>query len=193
MAGPLQNRIVGTVIIGALAIIILPDLLSGKNYQPDDDFHVTPLRPEVALDIRDAQFPQDFDERVERTQPTYEGDVIDAPELREARIGSAVEESPTSRSNASDEVATADPVTGDAFTIQLGAFRNADRVQELVRSLRSEGFQAYTRTQPSSSGEALTLLMVGPDLSEQKLREQLPKLKEKTGLDGRIVSYKPVP
>nr|WP_228517962.1 SPOR domain-containing protein [Aliidiomarina indica] len=145
------------------------------------------------MDIRDAQFPDDFNDRVTRTEPTYEGDIIDAPELREAQIGAnSVEPAQPADESPTETPATA-ALTGDAYTIQLGAFRNAASVQDLVRSLRAEGFQAYARTQPSSSGEPLTLLMVGPELSEQRLREQLPKLKELTGLDGTIRSYQPVP
>lgn len=181
MASALQNRIVGTAIVFALAIIILPDLLSGKNYTPEDDFQVSPLRPVSESTIHYPEFPNDFSER-SAPQPRM---VIDEEEFlvhepQEGQINPPV---------VANNVATAE--LNEGWVIQLGAFRNHDRVAELVQQLRSEGYPAYSRNVTNSSGEALTLLMVGPDVNAAKLQEQLADLREISGLSGRVVEYRP--
>lgn len=202
MASPLQNRIVGTVIVLALAVIILPDLLTGKNYQPEEDFQVSPLRPEVDMRMQLPEFPENFDELTERSDSAYEGDVVEDQPLREVAeatlgegsgsgsgsgAGTTSATSTTNATNASPEPA----IDGDAWAIQLGAFRNAERVAELVADLRSQGFAAYSRVVRNSRGESLTLLLVGPDINRERLEAQIPRLQEATQLQGRIVEYEP--
>lgn len=49
MASQLQNRIVGSVILIALAVIILPELFDGKPQQKQESFEAIPLQPEVEV------------------------------------------------------------------------------------------------------------------------------------------------
>jgi len=195
VASALQNRIVGTVIVIALAVIILPDLLAGKNYQFDNDIQVSPLRPELNTAPEQAEFPDDFDTLTERQLLTYNGDVTDA-EPQEAILESTAQnrvEAPTITATASEEDASPTPaeLSGDAWAIQLGAFRNADRVAELVATLRAEGHPAYSRLVRNSQGQSLTLLLVGPDIDRSRLEQKIPELKQVVGLDGRLVEYQP--
>ena len=46
LASPLQNRLVGTLILVALAVIIIPEVLDGKKEQPVDPIETIPLKPE---------------------------------------------------------------------------------------------------------------------------------------------------
>ncbi len=45
MASKFQNRLVGTVILVALGVIILPGLLDGKKKHYEDEFASIPLVP----------------------------------------------------------------------------------------------------------------------------------------------------
>ncbi|MCH8501419.1 MAG: SPOR domain-containing protein [Aliidiomarina sp.] len=195
MASALQNRIVGTVIVIALAVIILPDLLAGKNYQFDNDIQVSPLRPDLNTVPERAEFPDDFDALTERQLLTYDGEVTDA-EPQEARLEATAQnrvETPRTIEPVIEENtgSAAEEVSGDAWAIQLGAFRNADRVAELVATLRAEGHPAYSRLVRNSQGQSLTLLLVGPDIDRSRLEQKIPELKQIVSLDGRIVEYQP--
>lgn len=195
MASALQNRIVGTVIVIALAVIILPDLLAGKNYQFDNDLQVSPLRPELNTAPERAEFPDNFDALTERQLLTYDGEVTDA-EPQEAMLNTTAEnrvEAPMIPTPVSEETTDTShaAVSGDAWAIQLGAFRNADRVAELVATLRAEGHPAYSRLVRNSQGQSLTLLLVGPDIDRSRLEQKIPELKQVVGLDGRLVEYQP--
>lgn len=180
-SSPLQNRLVGTVIVVALAVIILPDLFSNAGQLPNDDFQVTPLRPSVEQQMQSPSFPADFSV----TGPTS-NDVIAVP-IIEDQI-EVRELAPTVVLGADE----AEPIAqaGDRWVIQLGAFRNVGRVNDLITKLRAEGFQADSRVLRRPEGQ-LHLLLVGPDLNEQALTSQLGRLKELTELEGKVVPYRP--
>ena len=172
MASPLQNRIVGTAILIALAVIFLPDLLDGEKVSRDDNLETIPLRPALTVEQAAADFPEDFEQRVTQAQPRP----VTEEEFNAPR-------EPVS-------VTVGDSAEAPAWVVRLGAFRNAENVQRLVRTLRDNGFNAYSRSMQSDNGE-LRVLFVGPDLNPEVLREQLGELKELTGLDGQVVLYQP--
>lgn len=187
MASALQNRIIGTLIVFALAVIILPDLLSGKNYVPEEDFQVSPLRPASESTIQYPDFPSDFRERSERNAIIIDEDAFGVPEPQEASVANTS----SSAQAAASESSSSSQELSEGWVVQLGAFRNAERVAEIVSQLRSAGFPAYSRKTLNSSGDTLTLLMVGPDVDAEKLQRQLAELQELSGLSGRVVEYRP--
>lgn len=170
MASSLQNRIVGTAILIALAVIFLPDLLDGQKVTRDDDTETIPLRPELTVEQAAPEFPSDFDQRIEEAQPQEAQEFVAIPEPLTGTL-------------------TNNPET-PAWVVRLGAFRNTENAQRLVTNLREQGFNAYLRSQPSQDGE-LRILYVGPDLNAAILEQQLPELKALTELDGQIVPYQP--
>ena len=185
MASALQNRIIGTLIVFALAVIILPDLLSGKNYVPEEDFQVSPLRPASESEIQYPDFPSDFRERSERNAIVIDEDSFQVQEPQEASVASESNSAPETASDSSPQELS------EGWVIQLGAFRNAERVAEIVTELRGAGYPAYSRKALNSSGDTLTLLMVGPDVDADKLQRQLAELQQLSGLSGRVVEYRP--
>lgn len=78
---------------------------------------------------------------------------------------------------------------GQAYVIQLGALRNAQRVSEVVSQLRSEGFKAYSLPATPVQGQ-INRILVGPDASKSHLQSQIASLKAKTGLFGVVMPYR---
>ncbi|WP_157982779.1 SPOR domain-containing protein [Aliidiomarina minuta] len=187
MASPLQNRIVGTVIIVALAVIFLPDLLDGNKIQRDDELETIPLRPELSTEQQRAQFPEDFEQQIAAAEPAEEALTAVDEESAEPEEFSSPREPVAGRLPQADESNGA-----PAWVIRLGAFRNAENVNRLVEELQEAGFSAYSRSTRNQSGE-LNILLVGPDLDAEALRAQLTELQEITGLEGQVVRYQPTP
>ncbi|WP_157980687.1 SPOR domain-containing protein [Aliidiomarina taiwanensis] len=182
MAGsPLQNRVVGTVCVVALAVIILPDLFGNAGQAQRDDFQVTPLSPTIDSHMQSPDFPRDFATTARTQRNSIAVPIIDAEE-----------DSTGSEPSEQQEVFAEDLDTpsGDRWVIQLGAFRNADSVEELLAKLRDAGFAADSRVVRRTDG-ALHLLFVGPDLNKETLNAQLEELKELTALEGKVVPYQP--
>lgn len=79
---------------------------------------------------------------------------------------------------------------GRAYVVQLGALKNADKVNEIIATLRLSGYQVYTiPSKPTTSG--ITRIYVGPDISKQKLQSQLAELHQLSGLKGQVKDYQP--
>ncbi|WP_077340674.1 SPOR domain-containing protein [Pseudocolwellia agarivorans] len=57
MSTPFQNRIVGTVIVAAVAIIFLPDLLDGNKKKYNAEFENIPQAPKIDLNVPAKSFP----------------------------------------------------------------------------------------------------------------------------------------
>lgn len=181
-SSPLQNRVVGTVCVVALAVIILPDLFGNAGQTQQDDFQVTPLSPTIDSQMQSPDFPSDFSTVSANTNNTIVVPIIDA--MEDDAAGNEQIENHES-GDAPDSAAAS-----DRWVIQLGAFRNAEAVEQLLNTLRQAGFAADSRVLRRSEGP-LHLVLVGPHLNKEVLNSQLSELKELTQLNGKVVPYQP--
>nr|WP_241427319.1 cell division protein DedD [Lelliottia amnigena] len=78
--------------------------------------------------------------------------------------------------------------TGKAYVVQLGALKNADKVNEVVGKLRGAGYRVYTSPSTPVQGK-ITRILVGPDASKDKLKGSLGELKQISGLSGVVMNY----
>ncbi|MDO2947726.1 SPOR domain-containing protein [Aeromonas simiae] len=77
-----------------------------------------------------------------------------------------------------------------SWIIQLGAFKNVDSVNSIVAKLRAAGYPAHSVPRTPRQGE-LNRVVVGPDVSRDKLQGMLPRLNQLTALSGSVVAYNP--
>ncbi|CAI9397858.1 MULTISPECIES: cell division protein DedD [Citrobacter] len=228
MASKFQNRLVGTIVLVALGVIVLPGLLDGQKKHYQDEFAAIPLVPKpgdrdepdmmpAATQALPTQPPEGAAEEVRA------GDAA-APSLDPSRYASAnspeldttpapVEqpkpkpvEKPKPQPKPQPTVdATPAPVptpapkpaveekpapTGKAYVVQLGALKNADKVNEIVGKLRGAGFRVYTSPSTPVQGK-ITRILVGPDASRDKLKGSLGELQQISGLSGVVMGYSP--
>ena len=224
MASKFQNRLVGTIVLVALGVIVLPGLLDGQKKHYQDEFAAIPLVPKpgdrdepdmmpAATQALPTQPPEGAAEEVRA------GDAA-APSLDPSRYASAnnpeldstpapVEQpkpKPVEKPKPKPPVeATPAPVpapapkpaaeekpagTGKAYVVQLGALKNADKVNEIVGKLRAAGFRVYTSPSTPVQGK-ITRILVGPDASRDKLKGSLGELQQISGLSGVVMGYSP--
>lgn len=267
MASKFQNRLVGTIVLVALGVIILPGLLDGQKKHYQEDFAAIPLVPKpgdrdepdmlpAATQALPAQPPEGAAEEVKAgnaAAPSLsssrlatngnnfddtqaQGPVIapkppatppaagDKPAAAQSSAPGKTASAPDKTSSSPtdnkappapkslDKLAPPTPVTvqaapaktqppaakpaaiplptGRAYVVQLGALRNADKANEIVSRLRSAGYKAYTSPSTPVQGQ-ITRIMVGPDVSRDKLKDQLGELHQLTGLSGVVMGYSP--
>ncbi|EFQ4699607.1 cell division protein DedD [Salmonella enterica] len=237
MASKFQNRLVGTIVLVALGVIVLPGLLDGQKKHYQDEFAAIPLVPKpgdrdepdmmpAATQALPTQPPEGAAEEVRA------GDAA-APSLDPSRMASnnveldpipvetpkpkpqpkpqqpvvvastptpapkpAADDKPAPKPAADDKPApkpAADDKpapTGKAYVVQLGALKNADKVNEIVGKLRSAGFRVYTSPSTPVQGK-ITRILVGPDASKDKMKGSLGELKQISGLSGVVMGYSP--
>lgn len=205
MNSALQNRLVGTVIIVALAVIFLPDLLDGKKQTKQDIQVSIPKVPEVLS----MQQPSEVDIEALNQQAQItasielETAVDDEPstELESSRPTMSI---PTTNNASSElnmqpqnpnaslanqtQILIADPQDSAGWVVQLGSFRHQKNVRELINVLEKSGYRTFSRPVQTPSGE-LTKVFVGPEIEQEKLKMALPHLNEITKLKGRLTPF----
>lgn len=247
MASKFQNRLVGTVILVALGVIILPGLLDGKKKHYEDEFAAIPLVPKAG-DVEENDVVPPVSQPLPAQPPEGAGALVEQQAANEAAAQQAVRQpmqqptlvtppvetrpqptpppkpkpvevkpkpvpqpkpvevkpvvKPETRPEPKPEptpVPKPEPApvqkpaeekapAGQAYVVQLGALKNAAKVNEVVASLRLSGYRAFTVPSTPVQGQ-ITRIYVGPDASKQKLQSSLSALNSISGLSGQVKPY----
>jgi DedD protein len=198
-----KQRIVGTVVLLALALIFLPIIFDGEgSYQVPVSSRIppapvisilpepTPSRPVIVGDVRSVA--ADVATTVSLTDETDDA-VIEA-------IDDAIEASTAEPEASSVEISESEPIFSrevpqlddsglpQGWVVRLGSFSDAENASNLVTRLQAAGYKAYTRAIPSDQG-TLTGVFVGPWLERGQVNEYQQKLQEEFSLAGLVVRY----
>ncbi len=223
MASKFQNRLMGTIVLVALGVIVLPGLLDGQKKHYQDEFAAIPLVPKpgdrdepdmlpAATQALPAQPPEGAAEEVRAgnaAAPSLDASRLAAnnPEIDDvpqpvvtAKPKPVEKPKPQTRDTAQQQAATTPPPkqaeeekpapTGKAYVVQLGALKNADKVNEVTAKLRGAGYRVFTIPGTPVQGK-ITRILVGPDASKDKLKGSLGELKQISGLSGVVMGYTP--
>lgn len=208
MSTPFQNRLVGTIIVAAVAIIFLPDVLDGDKKTYQDNFETIPKAPQVDFPPANKAFPQQKLSKLPKEVISDDvaldgGGALDASKaLTEKGITvSTLDKEPSFTADSTqaatkktlDLVAKKVPSTAvpkQAWVIQLGSFRHQNNVDDLVSKLKKEGYTAFTKPIKTKNGK-LTKVFVGPELIKSSLEEKLPALKKLTNVQGKVARFYP--
>ena len=106
-------------------------------------------------------------------------------EAERAALKSPSSVSNTTSNSAPKAVSTA--AHSGSWIIQVGVFSNAENAQALAAKLRSAGYAASAQR----SGQ-LTRVMVGPDVSKEKLQSMLSNINRVGGTSARVITYSAV-
>ena len=209
MSTPFQNRLVGTMIVAAVAIIFLPDVLDGDKKTYQEEFDKIPRAPKVDFKPQGQQFPDDKldslskeeivdelaldDESSETSDNVDNANGIDQSKvetLDKAKTLASVKSDDKETQPVAKKVMPAKAVPQQAWAIQLGSFRHKKNVDELVSKLESAGYTAFTKPIKTKSG-TLTKVFVGPELIKSSLEKKIPALKKLTNVQGKVARYTP--
>ncbi|NHB97670.1 cell division protein DedD [Photorhabdus stackebrandtii] len=225
MASKFQNRLVGTIVLVALGVIVLPALLDGNKKYNEDKFASIPLVPKpgdeqeiesipplnspiLSMPLEDeteALLPETLEQpeiplvtapssTALIAPPAVQPEVKPQPQIKPEQkpdIKQTVPAKPEIKPEPKPEVKPVEKAPqGQAYIVQLGALKNAGKVDEIVARLRLSGYQVYTVPSSPVNGQ-LTRIYVGPNASKQQLDSALSELKSLTGLQGQVRSYRP--
>lgn len=208
MSTPFQNRLVGTIIVAAVAIIFLPDVLDGDKKTYQDNFETIPEAPQIDFPKADKTFPKENltklpQEKVSDERAIDETGSIDTSKLlseNDVTVSTLAKETDFSAPNSKKTVEKigsgkinnlpSKAVKKQAWVIQLGSFRHQNNVDELVNKLNSNGYTAFTKPIKTKNGK-LTKVFVGPELIKSSLEKKLPALKKLTNVQGKVARFNP--
>lgn len=194
-----KQRIVGTVVLLALALIFLPIIFDGEgSYQTQVSSRI-PETPIISILSEPTQ-----------SRPVMVGNV-ETIEPEVATTVSLIEEVAELVEEPSVAIATAEPISDVEITesapifsrevlqlsdaglpqgwvVRLGSFSDSENASNLVTRLQDAGYKAYSRVMRSSQ-ESLTGVFVGPWLDRGQVNEYQQKLQEEFSLVGLVVRY----
>lgn len=208
LSTPFQNRLVGTIIVAAVAIIVLPDILDGDKKTYQDNFETIPTAPEVDFPAANKAFPKENltklpQEKIYSETALDETSSIDTSKLLKEKgiaVSTLVKEPDFSTTKNKAVIEKTQPkeikklpskaVPKQAWAIQLGSFRHQNNVDDLVNKLKSNGYTAFTKPIKTKNGK-LTKVFVGPELIKSSLEKKLPGLKKLTNVQGKVARFTP--
>jgi len=213
LSTPFQNRLVGTVIVAAVAIIFLPDLLDGDKQTYQADFDNIPVAPNMDIALEKKRFPKrDLGNKTKEVlsddQPQDNVIKFSDKPLTKNDDGNVNNDTGTVKVNVLDKKTQFKPsdavskISKDkkaipskltdkqAWVIQLGSFRHKNNVEELVNKLKKNGYTVYTKPIKTKNG-TLTKVFIGPELRKKILENKLPLLKKLTNVQGKVARFNP--
>lgn len=189
MASKFQSRLVGTIILVAAGVIILPDVLDGKKLHYKEEFASIPLKPELEGENETFEVLLPVEDNSVLPQSPVEA-TIDA----EVAKGETLTKSGVLPDSESGTVAVKPRAVAEkneyqdsAWIIQLMALKNAENAETMVKDLQKRGYQAHTKKE-----KAFTRVIIGPDVSKSKLERQVKELEKITGSKGQLLKFKPL-
>ncbi|GAA5260336.1 cell division protein DedD [Proteus sp. MB838] len=212
MASKFQNRLVGAVVLVAVGVIFLPTLFDGDKKYNEDQFASIPLVPKPG-DEQDIESIAPIEQTTTPSTPSegaseamiseavtgVEQPQVSTPEVSEPQVAPStpVVEPPKVVNPPVEPPTTPPPAVsettapkGEAWVVQLGALKNAAKVEEIIAKMHLSGYPVYTVPARPVSGK-VTRIYIGPNASKAELQAMLPRLKKLTGLQGEVRAYKP--
>ncbi|MGI2868733.1 SPOR domain-containing protein [Vibrio alginolyticus] len=195
MASKFQSRLVGTIILVAVGVIVLPDVLDGKKLHYKEEFASIPIKPELDSDVENFEILEPVEDDITLPDSPVEAVV---QEREDAQVAvSEPEPVPTSKPEVIKQPEQVEVITrpvqeknqyeDSAWIIQLMALKNHENAVALVADLQKRGYQAHTKKE-----NEFTRVIVGPDVSKSKLERQVQELQKITGSKGQLLKFKPL-
>lgn len=193
----IKNRLVGTVVVFALAVIILPIILDGSGVRkdkleviipsppvvsenPDFESNLIELKASVdALPELDARFiDENSPDKIERPlKPKVESSTANSPETQSK---------PESGTTA---IKTKSKTGGDSWVLQVGSFQDRNKALIQRDRLRKSNIAAVFIEQFDIDNRTSYRVRLGPFLNRDQSRVAQNKIKAKHDIDGIIMKY----
>lgn len=201
MTSALQNRLVGTIIVVALVVIVLPEFLDGEKQTNKQEFvDIVPISKLVEVNSVEPFNTNEVESQVNQAIEIVEETAIDDPSNEQVtsttsspnnNVTDNVTQTATDTlqniSEMEDSLAQID-VKNSGYVVQLGSFRHEKNVKDLLKILSDAGYRAYSRPVITHVGK-LTKVFVGPELEKRTLELALPHLQEITKTKGKITAF----
>jgi len=196
----IKNRLVGIIVIFALAVIFLPMILDGSGVDKQKLEVVIPPQPIVNANPEfEAKITQ-LDRQIEDV-PDLETRFVDENSAkntiqRETDTKATAPSEPTAKTEAvAKPVPTEtnlEPIArsgGDSWVLQVGSFK--DRGKALVQrdKIRKSNIAAVFIEQFNTDDNASFRVRLGPFINREQTRVAQNKIKAKHDIDGIIMKY----
>jgi len=186
--GRLKQRLVGAVVLVALAVIFIPILLSGGRdmEMPVFGSNVPERSAEIRnikhIDIKEMQETKSYQVNPKK-MPIAKG--LPEPEVVKPQSPSIID----SIKNASILKEDKKPlITDNVWAVQVGSFKNRTNALALQEKIRKKKLYAFV-DRIMKKNTAIYRVRVGPQTSKEKAEKIKIKLKKEMNLSGLVVKH----
>jgi len=190
----IKNRVVGAIVLFALAIIFLPKIFDGEKESQRQAFVKIPTKPiHQQPDVSQIELskPPVDSNREERLADDAKVAIKTAAAQAEdvENKQDKVVSKPVKKPAVKPVVKPA--IKAQGWVIRMGSFGNPNNVNTLLKNLRKKGFTAYSVPAVPRSG-VTNKVYVGPELNKKTLQSLQPRLKKVFKESGVIEKYNPI-
>jgi DedD protein len=191
----IKNRLVGVIVIFALAVIFLPMILDGSGMRKDEHEVLIPPQPLVNAN---PEFESEIIELQSKVDalPELESRLVDESTVPEdeqpeaAAEPASVAKVPAGEAEETRETTeTGSPSGGDSWVLQVGSFQDRDKALAQRDKLRKSNIAAVFIERFEYENKSSYRVRLGPFLNREQTRVAQNKIKAKHDIDGIIMKY----
>ncbi len=213
MSDRIKQRLVGGLVLVALAVVFLPVVFNFEPRRPLDQTSQIPPAPEVApVEVNEPREPAVTSEppaheeafqpeatpsddplaQESSADPTAKEVSPEVPEAEEIREAAGTEES----SDAPDttppkaEPQLAESGLPEAWVVQAASYRYASGAEAMAGRLKEAGFKAFVRS-AEVDGARMHRVFVGPLVLKKRAEEQKARIDASLEVDSLVLPYEP--
>lgn len=199
-----KHRLVGVVVLLAVATIFLPALMKKSNYHLDEKVNISvklpekPQLPKVAIPDQNAMFNTiqvaHVDLPINRQQPKISNQVKAVSISKSTNLANAglivnpaikqVATINSSLGNISSK--KLQPIKKDSYVVQLASFSKQKNAELLVTELKKKGYKA-SYMQSEKQGDKLYKVIVGTVAHKDAAKNLQKQLSQSVKINGLIV------
>lgn len=189
-----KQRVVGAIVLVALAVIFIPMLLSGRgnvmpgiensNVPPAPDYRFPPITQAPPAPVVDkVVVPLDA---AEPEAPVADSVPQEMAAAAQVEAPAAVSPAPAARVAQASNIPGATEVSG--WVVQLGSFSSQKNAMALRDNLRAKAYATFVEA-VNSNGKTIYRVRVGPELSKESADTLRQKLAQEVNLQGLVQQY----
>jgi DedD protein len=194
----IKNRLVGIIVIFALAVVFLPMILDGSGVHKDKFEVVIPPPPIVEANPEFDTRIIELNARAEAIPELEQRFVDEVSSAEQAEPAAATSQIPAEKkADAAAAKAPASPtaaietpkVGGDSWVLQVGSYQDRKKALAQRDKLRKSNVSAVFIEQFNVNNKPSYRVRLGPFINREQTRVAQNKIKAKHDIDGIIMKY----
>ena len=194
----IKNRLVGIIVIFALAVIFLPMILDGSGVNKEKLEVVIPPQPVINANPEFAAKADKLKQQVDaipELEPRFTDENSTANRITRSTTADTATSSVSTAKTVTKPLQTAsdiEPVArsgGDSWVLQVGSFQDRGKALAQRDKIRKSNISAVFIEQFKADNKSSYRVRLGPFINRDQTRVAQNKIKAKHDIDGIIMKY----
>ena len=202
----LKQRIIGAIVLFALAVIFIPIVFDRERIEPVSKKSQIPVAPHIETITIDAPKKIEIKNPAKSRKDIFVPDenqpveVVDIEEptqeeqSKEISSAKAASKAMTSKEKAAKEKALqpslSDKTTPNAWVLQIASFLHDKHAKDLRDKLLKQGYAAYIRDVETSKGNRKRVF-IGPKIDKKRILADKKKIEKEFKVESLLLKFEP--